>query len=153
MKSSRFSRLVLAGLCFAVLVPAAGESSDTEKKDVQVCTEHLKKVHAAIQKYREDHKRLPNWLSDLVDGDYLDKEALLCPFTKRTGRSTLFGLGDPKIETSYIYEFCAAPIPRPDLGWLAEDHARLETTTDGSRWVSRSDAQVSQSPTGPQCLL
>ena len=94
---------------------AQEQSADQSKEDVHKCTHNLKAVYAGIQEYRKQHKRLPNWLSDVVKAGYLEEDVLLCPVTKRTGEARLFGLKDPDAETSYIFEFCDAPVPGPDV--------------------------------------
>ena len=86
-----------------------GTSSADEK---QLCAKNLSRIDAAIRAYREQNKELPHWLSDLVP-DYLDDiNILICPVTRRTGQLQNFGLADPKLATSYIYEFCSAPVPQ-----------------------------------------
>jgi 6-phosphogluconolactonase (cycloisomerase 2 family) len=68
-------------------------------------------MYEAIQAYRKDHKELPNWLSDLTPKYLADSSVLICPFTTRTGHTQTYGLSDPKINTSYAYEFSAQEIP------------------------------------------
>ena len=94
-------------MCWAADPP----SEDLKQQEVKQCTEHLEQIYEAIQNYREEKKRLPDWLSDLVDGKYLDADALICPVTARTGETNLFGVKDPRVKTSYIYEFCAMQVP------------------------------------------
>ncbi len=69
--------------------------------------QQMREIHQAIMKYRRDHHSLPDWLSDLVP-DYLpDAERLISPRERRTGVSRLWGYEDPKLKTSYVYEFSA----------------------------------------------
>src|ERR1041384_143488 len=80
----------------------------TEEKDG--CTRNLKVIYAAIQAYQSDHKDIPNWLSDLVP-DYLsDANVLVCPVCRRTGKVEAQKLADPKIPSSYLFEFCPVPL-------------------------------------------
>jgi len=81
------------------------------KQEQKVDIQHLRRIYKAIQAYYKDHKDLPNWLSDLVPQYLRDAGDLLSPIEKRTGKSVLFGREDPKIHTSYIYEFNAGPAP------------------------------------------
>ncbi len=71
--------------------------------------QHLTQIYQAIQAYKKDHGEVPNWLSDLFP-DYLkDPDILMSPVEKRTGQSKVYGYVDPKMKSSYIYEFCGAP--------------------------------------------
>lgn len=73
------------------------------------CGKHLRMIHEAVQAYRLDHKELPPWLSDLLPKYIADAGILICPVAKRTGREHPYAhLTDPKIVTSYGYEFCDA---------------------------------------------
>ncbi len=80
-------------------------------QEKETCTKNLKMIYEAIQAYRKDHKDLPDWLSALTPTHIADANVFVCPVTKRTGRTSLFGIIDPKIATSYIYEFCAQRVP------------------------------------------
>src|SRR5690242_1753077 len=76
----------------------------------EACMQNLKVIYSAIQKYQLDHKDIPNWLSDLVP-DYLsDVNVLTCPVCRRTGRSETKLLADPKLPSSYLFEFCPVPL-------------------------------------------
>ncbi len=81
------------------------------KQETEIDKQHLQRIYRAIQAYYKDHKDLPNWLSDLVPQYLADANDLVSPIEKRTGKSVLFGREDPKLHTSYIYEFNAAPAP------------------------------------------
>ena len=67
--------------------------------------QHLRLINQAIQAYRQKHGDLPNWLSDLVPEFLADTNVLMSPVELRTGRSVLWGYDDPKVKSSYIYEF------------------------------------------------
>ena len=74
----------------------------------QCCT-NLLKIHAAIMAYRKDHQQMPDWLSDLVPNYLSDTNVFLCPVQVATGATSSWWLpiDDPKIATSYSYEFSA----------------------------------------------
>lgn len=97
------------------VAPASGENGSAEtqlaaaEKDVDC--QHLQRIYKAISAYYRDHQDLPNWLSDLVPQYLSDPNDLLSPVETRTGKSVLYGRTDPKLRTSYIYEFNAAPAP------------------------------------------
>jgi hypothetical protein len=79
-------------------------------EDKEACIRNLKLIYEAIQAYRADHKELPNWLSDLVPQYINDANILICPACKRTGQSDASALSDPKIPSSYFFEFCPVPL-------------------------------------------
>lgn len=83
--------------------------SKSDAKSKAECRGHLERVFVAIQAYRKDHKDTPDNLSDLVP-KYLAAHDLLCPSGKVAGE-LLFGLEDPKMPTSYTYEFANRPVP------------------------------------------
>ena len=91
---------------------ARPQSTTNLVDEKEICTKNLLRLDTAIRAYRVQKKELPHWLSDLVP-DYLDDvNALICPVTRRTGQLQNFGLADPKLATSYIYEFCNGPVPQ-----------------------------------------
>ena len=77
---------------------------------MQACAENMKKIHAAIRKYRVDKGKPPDWLSDLVP-DYLTADTLFCPNDET--HKAQFSL-DPKLPCSYSWQFSPGPIPE---GW------------------------------------
>src|SRR5579883_351970 len=79
-------------------------------EDKEACIRKLKIIYEAIQAYRQDHKDLPNWLSDLVPQYLNDVNVLICPACKRTGQTDTSALSDPKIPSSYLFEFCPLPL-------------------------------------------
>ncbi|MGD0261857.1 MAG: hypothetical protein ABSD29_18975 [Verrucomicrobiota bacterium] len=83
----------------------------TDKDESAACKKNLEKINAAIEAYRKDHHDVPNWLSDLVPKYLPDTNLLVCPVTTRTGQQSPFGVLDPKIYSSYLYEFTPTPIP------------------------------------------
>jgi len=79
----------------------------SQAREKELCVKNLKQIYEAIQAYRKDQKRLPNWLSDLVPKYLADSSILTCPATKRTGQGVPYKhLADPKAACSYMYEFC-----------------------------------------------
>ena len=91
---------------------SAVPQTDLATEEKEACTKNLKVIYAAIQAYQLDHKDIPNWLSDLVP-DYLsDVNVLVCPVCRRTGEVEAQRLADPKISSSYLFEFCPVPLGR-----------------------------------------
>lgn len=78
--------------------------------DKAACKRNLKAINEAIQAYRLDHKDLPNWLSDLVPQYLADVNLLVCPVCRRTGQVEAAPLADPKLPSSYLFEFCPVPL-------------------------------------------
>jgi hypothetical protein len=94
--------------------PAANTNDykpSTDRDEAVVCTKNLEKINAAIEAYRKDNNDVPNWLSDLVPKYLADTNVLICPVTTRTGLQSAFGALDPKIHSSYLYEFTPTDIP------------------------------------------
>jgi hypothetical protein len=83
----------------------------TSAPDCAACKKNLEMIGAAIQAYRKENKDIPNWLSDLVPKYLADTNLLICPVTIQTGRLSAFGVLDPKVRSSYLYEFTPTPIP------------------------------------------
>ncbi len=91
--------------------PAATKLAVDEK---EACIRNLKVIYDAIQSYRVDHKDIPNWLSDLVPQYLPDAGVLICPVCKRTGQVESGVLADPKISSSYLFEFCPQELGKGD---------------------------------------
>jgi hypothetical protein len=83
-------------------------SLDAEEKES--CVRNLRLIYDAIQAYQMEHKDIPNWLSDLVPQYLNDANVLICPVCRRTGKTEIAGLIDPKLPCSYLYEFCPLPL-------------------------------------------
>ncbi len=90
---------------------AAPPAGSLAARETEACERNLKTIYEAIQAYRKDHKELPNWLSDLVPRYLADRSVLICPVTTRTGHRQTYGLSDPKVNTSYAFEFSAQQVP------------------------------------------
>ena len=91
---------------------AAQPAADLTARDKEACTENLKKIFSAIEAYQAEHQELPSWLSDLVPQYLPDFNTLVCPVCRRTGRTEGPPLADPKIPSSYLFEFCPVPLGR-----------------------------------------
>lgn len=119
-----FMAAILAGLISYLTVPVRAQANattvnskrDTEEKND--CARNLKLIYAAIQAYKVDHRDLPNWLSDLVPQYLTDTSLLICPTCKRTGETETSALADPKVPSSYTYQFSPVPLAKnPDWTW------------------------------------
>ncbi len=86
---------------------AAGGQS-LEERELDIDKQHLRKIYDAIQAYKKKNGGLPNWLSDLFPDFLSDPNILMSPVELRTGQSQLWGYPDPKMRTSYTYEFSEA---------------------------------------------
>jgi hypothetical protein len=110
--------LWLVGACIgAELMSAAVARPDAGPRPVglaaeekEACIANLKQIYEAIQVYQFDHKDLPNWLSDLVPQYLPDANVLVCPVCRRTGKTEGPQLADPKLPSSYLFEFCPLPL-------------------------------------------
>ena len=104
------------GLAAGLASSASAQSNSTVEKSVlataekEACTRNLNIIYAAIQAYQADHKDLPNWLSDLVPQYLADMNVLICPVCRRTGETEPPPLADPKLPSSYLFEFCPLPL-------------------------------------------
>jgi len=82
-----------------------------DKDESAACKKNLARINDAIAAYRRDHQDVPNWLSELVPKYVADTNLLICPVTARTGQKSPYGVLDPGIHSSYLYEFTPTPIP------------------------------------------
>jgi hypothetical protein len=96
----------LARAASAQAEPDSGQS--LEDRELEIDKQHLHKIFDAIQAYKKQHGDLPNWLSDLYPEFLSDPNILMSPVEVRTGQSSLWGYPDPKMKTSYVYEFSQA---------------------------------------------
>jgi hypothetical protein len=118
-------------LVAALLLAGPGlASAATPQQERDECARNLQVINQSIQKYRKDKKDVPLWLSDLVP-DYLDDpNVLVCPVTRRTGEVKNQEYSDPRISTSYIYEFNDKPAPGG--GGSNRQWKRLQMSVAGS---------------------
>lgn len=102
----------VAALVWLVTLPTqAAEPARTQAlDDKEACIRNLKVIYQAIKAYEADHKDLPNWCSDLVPEYLPDANVLICPLCRRTGQTEGPPLADPKIPSSYLFEFCPVPL-------------------------------------------
>jgi hypothetical protein len=98
--------LALALWSSAALVNAQPKPEELAAQEKEACTRNLKTIYQAIRAYELDHKDLPNWLSDLVPKYLPDANVLICPVCRRTGKTEDPALADPKLPSSYLFEFC-----------------------------------------------
>jgi hypothetical protein len=90
---------------------STNDISDLALAEKEACSRNLKAIYDAIEAYRTDHNQeVPNWLSDLVPQYLNDAGLLICPVSRRTGRTEAPLLADPHISSSYLYEFCPVPL-------------------------------------------
>jgi hypothetical protein len=115
------SRAILAvgtlamALCGSTaLVVAQPKPEELAAQEKEACTRNLKIIYQAIQAYELDHKDLPNWLSDLVPKYLPDANVLVCPVCRRTGKTEDPALADPKLSSSYLFEFCPVYVDTGD---------------------------------------
>ncbi|MBI4658638.1 MAG: hypothetical protein HY735_07285, partial [Verrucomicrobia bacterium] len=104
--------------------------------DKAVCEQHLKQIYVAIQAYRREHKKLPDWLSNLVPKHLADTNTFLCPISLRRNVYLTYGITDPDLKTSYIYEFCVQQMPQVIWGGSPlrmQDWKRLQMATVGGK--------------------
>jgi len=99
----------LALLLAALPVQAVPQKPDDAER--QQCTRNLKQIYQAIRSYQLEHRDLPPWLSDLVPNYLPNTNVLRCPAYERTAVHRSFGLSDPKVPGSYLYEFCDRKAP------------------------------------------
>jgi len=97
---------------------------DKASAEKEACMNNLKLIYTAIQGYQADHHDLPDWLSDLVPQYLADANVLMCPVCRRTGQVEAPPLADPKLPSSYLFEFC--PVPLGGLGINGLIHTRKE---------------------------
>jgi hypothetical protein len=112
-----------AAIASAQTIPAAG-APNRAAEEKEACIKNLKLIYDAIQAYQADHRDLPNWLSDLVPQYLPDANVLVCPVCRRTGETEAAPLADPKLPSSYLFEFC--PVPLYGLGTNAPARTRRE---------------------------
>lgn len=85
--------------------PAATTGQTLEERELAIDKAHMRRIYNALQAYRHKYGQLPDWLSDLYPEFLTDTNLLMSPVELRTGRSQLWGNTDPKMKTSYVYEF------------------------------------------------
>jgi hypothetical protein len=104
--------------------PPAAKKSNRAVEENQACVKNLKLIFSAIQAFQADHQDLPNWLSDLVPQYLDDANVLICPACRRTGQTEAPPLADPKLPSSYLFEF--SPVPLGSAATNAPNRTRRE---------------------------
>lgn len=112
-----------ASVATAQSVPAK-KGSGQAAEERKACIKNLKTIYEAIQAFQDDHRDIPNWLSDLVPQYLPDANVLICPVCRRTGQTEAPPLVDPKLPASYLFEFC--PVPLGNLAANAPNRTRRD---------------------------
>jgi len=113
MRATPFIAGVILAAAFFSLPGARAQGNATgaqAEEEKQACIKNLKVIYEAIQAYQVEHKDIPNWLSDLVPQYLEDPNVLVCPVCRRTGKTEAAPLADPRISSSYLFEFCPVPL-------------------------------------------
>jgi hypothetical protein len=115
--AGEFAKPPTAAAPKASAMPAAPENNNTylpssDADESAGCKKHLQAINTAIQAYKKDHGDIPNWLNELVPKYIGDTNALICPAAARTGQQSPYGVLDPKVHTSYVYEFTPTALPK-----------------------------------------
>jgi hypothetical protein len=95
---------------------------------MRACAENLRKIHRALEQYKKDKGKLPDWLCDLVP-KYLSQETLFCP-NDPDHTSPSWAFPDPKLRCSYCYEYSPAKAPSH---WVAVGGMRMRDLKDLER--------------------
>lgn len=86
------------------------QPGERRRQEKERCLQNLKLIGQALQSYRQDRGDVPQWLSELVPTYLPDVTVLTCPVSRRTGRMESPALADPKVPSSYLFEFSPAPL-------------------------------------------
>ena len=108
--------ILTIAIVLSLLMPAAYADTPAEKpnevitaaqheKHIELCTQNLAAIGAAIQTYQKVHNDLPEWLSDLHPKHLADANLLICPADTRDGQPVFTSNTDPKMSVSYGYQF------------------------------------------------
>jgi hypothetical protein len=105
--------------------PAGGAATELERwKETlkQKDKEHMLQIWRAIRDYKKAKGQLPDYLSDLVPEFLPEKEVLLSPVENAYFR----GASDPKLPTTYSYEFSAEPYGVGGLPFRSVKEAQMK---------------------------
>ncbi|MCL5096961.1 MAG: carboxypeptidase-like regulatory domain-containing protein, partial [Candidatus Omnitrophica bacterium] len=92
---------------------AGADTTGQSERDLEIDREHFRQIYKAIKGYRQDHQgELPDWLSELYPKYLTDTNLLISSMEQRTGQLGPHYIEDPKIHTSYNYEFNTTPASR-----------------------------------------
>ncbi len=152
--------------------PRGPKSPEEQKRDEQVCLEHLRAIGKALQAYRRDHPDprthgLPKQLSDL-SGNYLkDPRSLICPAFTAASAAGALAPGLPQDAnraqvTTYNYSLGAPPThvyPGPEWGcqnctWFDWIESRGDETPIIICMLHAKPAtKVEEGTIGPFCIV
>jgi hypothetical protein len=127
------SRIAIFSLIVAIAFSPGAEAADSTDQERDECRKNLETIYKAIQSYRRENKDLPGWLSDLMTKHLKNPNALTCPTARRTGSINTHGNEDPKVSTTYIYEFSDGLIPKQIPN--GEGHTMKEWKRRQMAWV------------------
>ncbi len=116
VRSRRLLAAVIALFALLALFPRTVPAAEGLDEDKVACRKNLAALNEAVQAYRTDNKDVPDWLSDLIPKYLKNPNVLLCPVAKKTGQVSNLGMNDPKVSTSYTYEFSNTRVPRTISG-------------------------------------
>ena len=123
--------LIVVFLTGGFVAPAAAQTNSTTREtisrapeDKEGCQRNLKLIYEAIQAYKAERGDLPEWLWELAPRYLADTNALICPVCRRTGQTEPPPLGDAKLASSYLFEFCPIPLRGRDTNGIA--HTRRQ---------------------------
>lgn len=114
--SPRFLAAITWLFALLAVLPRIARAAEALDEDKEACKKNLTALGEAIQAYRTDNKDVPDWLSDLIPKYLKNPNVLMCPVAKKTGQVSNLGMNDPKVSTSYTYQFSTARIPRSIYG-------------------------------------
>ena len=105
----RLNRLLLADVYPYELASPSEKQNPDDSTGIERCRENLRQIKLALENYRAETDREPQWLSELAP-QYLAEKVLLCPADTTVGSpGALTEDGsDPTLPCSYLYQF------RPD---------------------------------------
>lgn len=69
------------------LTSIAGENSERHERNIELCTQNLITIGAAIQTYQKKHGDFPEWLSDLHPKYLSDASVFICPADDEDGKA------------------------------------------------------------------
>ena len=105
----RLNRLLLADVYPYELASPSEKQNTNDPTGIERCRENLRQIKLALENYRAEADREPQWLSELSP-QYLEEKVLLCPADTTGGIPGVLteGASDPTLPCSYLYQF------RPD---------------------------------------
>ena len=98
--------LLIFTVTFTIGCTAALRAASEEEEKAETVTK-MRRVWEAIMAFKKEHGQVPDNLSDLVPDFLPDKDTLISPTEKRTGRKGDNSYVDPNIRSSFCYEFSA----------------------------------------------